>query len=709
MRSILFIFIIFLTLNSSAQDRVLLTISDHSITIDDFMATYHKNRLDTDSLPLEKSLQEYLDLYIKFKLKVVEAESLGLDTLPSFIRELDGYRRQLAKPYLTDKNISEELLLEAYARLKYEVAASHILIQINGNDTVTAYNKIIDIKKQLDSGESDFVTLANKYSEDPSVKDNNGNLGYFSALAMVYQFENAAYNTDIGNISDPVRTRFGYHLVKVNDKRSSRGEVKVAHIMINIDNKNEENKLSSKRKIFEIYDSLVTGSNFSNLANMYSDDKKSAKNGGELDWFGTNKMIKIFEEFSFDLESIGDFSKPFETEFGWHIVKLLDKKTLPAFTEIETSLRKKVERDSRSQKTRNVVINRLKNEWGFKNYPYSLNAFDKIDKNNFTEIIDNLIKVGEQGKIMFEFKNNFHSKYRFVYQKDFAIFLKSFSSRINSSEDFNLVINQLYETFIEQRIIEIEDANLESKYNEFRLLVGEYHDGILLFNLMDDMVWSKAINDTSGLKIFYDSNKNNYMWPRRLSVDIYSSKNEKIYNKVLRKIKKGVSSSDLISCVNKKSDLNLSIDSFLASEGDNIMIDSLLYSLETIPEDYIVPLDAEYKIIYVKEVMEPYYKDLSDIKGLVISDYQSLLEDLWLNELKEKHTITFNNDIFLLAQKNRLDELPLPDVDVRIYPKSYKGNFESAFYNAVKDLGSSKEIYFEWYGNLFTTELKSTE
>lgn len=708
MRISLFYFLLFFIFNLSAQDRILLSISDNSITIDDFMATYHKNRLDTDSLTFEDSLKEYLDLYIKFKLKVVEAESLGLDTIPSFIRELEGYRKQLSKPYLTDKEISEELLIEAYDRLKYEVSASHILIQINNNDTIDAYNKITSLKRQLDNGDSDFISLAKRFSEDPSVKENNGDLGYFSALAMVYQFENAAYTTEIGRVSDPVRTRFGYHLVKVNDKRLSRGEVKVAHIMITSDDKNLNNASNSKNKIFEIYDSLISGSVFPDLAKQYSNDKKSAQNGGELDWFGTNKMMKKFEDISFSLDSIGTFSQPFQTDFGWHIVQLLGKKSLPEFKELESSLKKRIERDSRSQKTRDVLINRLKNEWGFIDYVSELNMFYNIITDDFSKGIDVFKDISGNGKVMFELKNNFDPKYRYIYQKDFADFLKSFSSRLNPKDDFTIVISQLYKTFIEQKIIEVENVHLESKYNDFRLLIGEYHDGILLFNLMDEMVWSKAISDTVGLKQFYEDNKINYMWPNRLDVQIYSAKNNKLYKKLYKKIKKGDVDNDLLSCFNKNSELNLSLDNLLVSEGDNMMIDTLLFSLDSVSEGQFVAQDSEYKILYIKSIIPPSYKLLNEIKGLVISDYQLLLEKGWLEQLRNKHAVVLNKELFFLAQQKRLNELPVIS-DSLIVPNSYTGNFESAFYNAVNELGSSKDIYFEWYGNLYTTELKSLE
>ena len=203
---IVFLLFCFISCVVVAQDRVLLSISDQDISVDDFMATYYKNKLDSDTLKFEDSLQEYLNLYINFKLKVIEAEALGMDTVPSFLSELEGYRKQLSKPYLTDREVSDELLQEAYNRLKYEVSASHILIQTTGQDTLVAYNRIMDIKSKLNDTNSNFDLLAKQYSEDPSAKDNNGDLGYFSALYMVYPFENASFNTSVGQIAGPIRT-----------------------------------------------------------------------------------------------------------------------------------------------------------------------------------------------------------------------------------------------------------------------------------------------------------------------------------------------------------------------------------------------------------------------------------------------------------------------------------------------------------------------
>ena len=558
------------------SQNTLFSVGDFEMDYRDFILNYQKNKLDTDTLEFTQSFNEYLDLYIKFKLKVVEAKSMGLDTFPSFKRELEGYRKQLVKPYLTDTEVTKMLLEEAYARLKEEVSVSHILLQTNTGDDNEVLERAKVIKKRLDNGE-DFIKLAKLFSEDPSVKDNDGNLGYFSALYMVYPFESAAYNTEKGMISDVVKTRFGYHILKVNDRRPSQGEVKVAHILIRDDlNKNIS---SSQEKINEIYDSLNSGASFGELAKKFSDDKKSSVGGGELEWFGTNKMVKSFEDVSFSLKKANEFSKPFQTEFGWHIVKLIDKKSLPPFDEVEQSLKKRIERDSRSKMTREVVINRLKKEWGFHENINSKKLFYKLLKDHLDNKKNLLESFSHRGKIMFVFNNMLDEGQRYIFQKEFSEYLSNFSSRLRdkSSNDVINIVDELYETFKESVLLDLESANLEEKYDDFRLLYNEYRDGILMYQLQKEEVWDLAVKDTTGLENFYNSNKNMYIWPDRVKIRFFDCQDKKILTKTKRKLRKNIIESEIIKEINFESELNLKVSNMTFSQGDDIMIDSLVF------------------------------------------------------------------------------------------------------------------------------------
>ena len=348
---------------------ILMEIGDKKITLEEFEAIYNKN--SDNKKNTKEEVEDYLDLYIKFKLKVVEAEDLGMDTLPAFIQELEGYRKQLAQPYLSDREVTEKLIEEAYERMKYDVKAAHILVKVtleaDPKDTLAAYNKIMKIRKRIVGGE-DFEKVAAEVSEDPSAKNNQGNLGYFSAFQMVYPFETAAYETEVGKISMPVRTSFGYHLVKTIDKRKARGIMKVAHIMVRADKKLGEEEINQKKeKIDEIYAKVTAkDADFTALARQYSEDKESAKRGGELPAFGAGKMVEEFETAAFALENDGDISVPILTDYGWHIIKRLELKNLESYEELYPTLKAKVARDSRANKSKEIVIENIKKENNFK-------------------------------------------------------------------------------------------------------------------------------------------------------------------------------------------------------------------------------------------------------------------------------------------------------------------------------------------------------
>ncbi len=685
-----------------AQENILLTIADEKVSVDDFMSIYNKNRQENNSIDA-KELEEYLELFINFKLKVKEAEALGMDTVASFVKELDGYRKQLAKPYLIDKEVGDALIKEAYNRLNYEVNVSHILITVgldaSPTDTLTAYKKILNIKSKIQGGE-DFITMAKQNSEDPSVNQNGGNLGYFSALYMVYPFENAAYTTPTGELSKIIRTRFGYHLLKVNDKRTSRGELKTAHIMIKFDTSSGKNNpdevLRAKLKIDEIYSKLINdNADFKEMCAQYSDDKNSAKKGGELPWFGSNRMVESFEEAAFNIKNIGDISQPIQTPYGWHIIKLLEKRGLESFEIEKEEIVKKVEKDSRSEAKTTSIINRLKKEYSFNQYLNNLKSFKKnvIINGPNSEALESKYDI-----VLFDLDTKNYS------QNQFLEYIK-----LNSKTKItDIVIEQLYKQWVDAEILAYEDSRLEHKYPDFRLLMQEYRDGILLYELTDEKVWSRAVKDTIGLRDFHNSNKSNYMWPQRVEAKVLNFTDARIANKVRKKLSKKSPNFDLIEIkVNKKSSLTMDVNSGVFAKGDNQFVDGVVWK-NGISE--ILFDKPNYKLVYITNVIEPEAKKLMDAKGLITSDYQDYLENLWLNSLKNKFDVVVNYDVFDLLKNNKLHQINKSEVEVvesvnNIIPV-YKGGFSLAFSNAVKDLGASKSTLFEWNGGLYTTEIK---
>ncbi|MEI7595961.1 MAG: peptidylprolyl isomerase [Bacteroidota bacterium] len=636
---------------SQSNDPILMTIGGDKITKSEFESVYKKNNVKTDAID-KKSLEEYLDLYVNFKLKVKEADELGLDTVSSFVSELKGYRKQLAQPYLTDKEVTNKILEEAYERSKWDVRASHILIKVEEDalpkDTLIAYNKIIAIRDRALKGE-DFGKLAVEFSDDPSakgmaasngrpaMKGNSGDLGYFTVFQMVYPFERAAFTTEPGKVSMPVRTKFGYHILKIVDKRPARGQITVAHIMIRTkDEMTSDEKNKAKDKIFEIYEKANNNEDFADLAMRFSDDKGSGAKGGVLPAFGTGRMVPEFEEAAFALQKNGDISKPFQTMYGWHIIKRIEKKDIPTFDESKNDLKLKISRDSRAQLPKEAVIEKLKKEYKFK--------LTKKSKDDFYSVVDSTIfkgtwaasKADKLSKTVFKIADVTYS------QKDFANYIESRQTN-RPAISIEVLVNQMFDKFVEEKVLDYEDTQLERKYADFKSLMKEYRDGILLFELTDQKVWSKAVKDSTGLMNFYTANKDNYMWGKRIDATIYTCANETIAKTVREKLQKqGIAQTDLLEEINKDSQLNLKIESTIYSKDDNKIIDGIDWKVGTTEN---IHSDNSVVFVVVKEILNPQPKTLAEAKGIITADYQNYLEKQWINSLKSKYKVEINKDV----------------------------------------------------------------
>lgn len=623
---------------SNKKDPVILEIGGVKVYLSEFKYIYNKNNSKLDDAYSESSIKEYLELFINFKLKVMEAEKLGLDTLTSFVNELNGYKKQLAKPYLTDQSTTDKFIKEAYERMKTEIHASHILLKLKPDaspkDSLKVFNEIIALKKRALNGE-DFGELAAKYSEDPSAKTNSGDLGFFTSMRMVYKFESAAYNTKIGDISQPVRTRFGYHIIKVHEVRKASGKVKVAHIMVEAaDDINDQDSIQAHSKIKMIYDKVASGENWEQICSQYSDHASTKNKGGEMAPFAVGQFrFKEFEDQSFALNNVGDISKPFKTAVGWHVVKLLDKEGIPSFDKVKDKIKNRVTRDSRAEINKKVLINRLKKEDHFKEYKKSLKLVYKQVNDKLAEGKWEYDYTKKMDKSLFTIE---HQKYT---TKDFLEFVKNNQKKRDSDPMY--IMQKMYDSYQERKLLEYEQKHLHEKYEDYRMLIKEYRDGILLFQLMDENVWSKAVSDTTGLKEFHKLHEHNYVWHKRMTATIYDAINHVVVDSVKAMLVRNISDLEIERSLNRKNPLNIQIKTDTWEIGENAILDKISWKVGA----YEVEDHDRVIYIVVDKVEKARDKTFLEAKGRIISDYQNYLEKQWIEELKNNYPIVKHQDV----------------------------------------------------------------
>lgn len=479
----IFFFAFSVAMFSQKNTDVLFEVDGTSVLVSEFKKVYEKN-IELVADKRQKELKNYLNLYINYKLKLKQAYHLKLDTTKSYKREVETYKSQLIAPYLQDTSFLAKQVKEAYFRTKHQIRARHILVKMKANaspqDTLKAYQKIIKARNEIISGKP-FARVASVISDDRSAKTNGGDLGYFTAFKMVYPFENAVYHTKAGEISMPFRTRFGYHIVKVIDIKASKGELEVAHILI------ADTTVKGKYKIDSIYNRLQKGDHFNVLVKLYSNDKGSAKKGGRLSKFGIGMMVKPFEEAAFSIAKKGELSKPFKTRYGWHLIKLLEKHPVKSFSELKEQLAYKIKNSDRARLSDLAVLNRLKSEYKIViNKPYKA-AFSTLKKGGVSrDSLQHVLLTIENKKIM---------------QVQFFDYIES---RKNQS------IQLLFNDFVDQEVMTYFKENLIHTEPVYAATLKEYEEGLLLFELMQQKIWNKSINDSLGLKTFFAKNKSRY-------------------------------------------------------------------------------------------------------------------------------------------------------------------------------------------------------
>jgi peptidyl-prolyl cis-trans isomerase SurA len=498
------------------------------------------------------------------------------------------------------------------------------------------FKKAMAIKTKIGKNLS-FEKAAEMFSEDEFSANNGGDLGYFTGLMWSYPFETGAFNTKVGQISNPVRTNYGYHIIKVEDSRPARGEVRVAHILIRADKNNPNSINDAKNKIEEVYSMLKAGTSFSDLAYNYSEDANSKGVGGELPLFGINKMVPEFEEVAFSLK-VNEFSEPFLTDIGFHIVKLLDKKEIPSLEKSRDDILKKIQRNVRYTLMNERFAAKLQKEYGFVENKKTLADIKKIAKGEDKKLnIEDLKKIGKLE--LFKLAG-----------KAYLIedLIETNEARLNRLGEIDLCefVTNYYNPFVIQKTLDFEDSRLEAKYPEFDALMKEYTEGILLFNLMDQKVWSKSVEDTTGLRAFYNANKQNYLWDERAETFHFSVKDEKTAKKVLKDANAIVSGKKTLESIkekyNKKSPDVVYVEKKLYTKGENKEVDALNFAPGV---GQMTQKDGRYIFTAVTNIKPKEPKALSETKGLVISEYQSFLDNQWIKELRNKYKVEINKDV----------------------------------------------------------------
>lgn len=627
---------------SQESDPTIMTINGKEIKKSEFEYIYNKNKQQQLE---QKRLDEYLEMFKDYKLKVMEAEANGIDTTQAFISELQGYRNQLAQPYLVDQEADEKLAQEAYARLQENVEVAHILFSVEeGNPNKTqakAYEKAMAVKKRIDAG-ADFTEMAKKYSEDPSVARNNGYLGYIKGFMTVYPFEQVAYTTPVGEVSEPVLSRFGYHLIKVMSRRTDPGEVLTAHIMVMLPTSITPDEAKAKEaKIQEAYQKLLNGAAFEDMVQEYTEDPGTRDTDGKMRWISTGRIVKEYEDVAFSLNE-GEISAPFKTPFGWHIVKVLEKRGLKPYAEMQKDIMRRIAREDRAGNGKESLIAKLKIDYNYKFNGDKMSQLKELAKS--TQLKDNFQSaISQDNETLFTLNG---IKYTV---SNFAEYYAN--SKKTEDTDIEKSITKSVDDYINYTIIAYENSILEDKYPDFRNLYNEYRDGMLLFEISNREVWDKAAKDEKGLKKYFKKNRRQYSWnePHFKGI-VVQCKNDSVASEakaMLKNLEYEESATTLNKELNRGSERVIKVKRGLFSYGDNAIVDSYFFGAKP----YI---DETFPVSFAKgRLLKKGPENYTDVKGQVTSDYQQQLEKDWIKYLNKKYKVDINYNVVSTIEEKK--------------------------------------------------------
>jgi peptidyl-prolyl cis-trans isomerase SurA len=629
----------------STYAQTLFTFGDNPVTSEEFLRVYRKNNASKADYS-EAALREYIDLYSLFRMKVKEAELQHMDTSASVSAEITNYRKQLARGYLTDELMVNRLIQEAYERTKEELHVAHILFAAGpGIDTAVLRKRMDSVYTQISSGKADFAAVAKAMSDDRGSKANGGDIGYFTGLQTVYAFETVAYNTPAGKVSAPFKTSFGYHLLKVLDRRQARGTAKLAQILISVPKSaGDSGMLAAQKKADMILKEIKKGTSFTDLVERYSDDKFSKDKGGELPIYGAGNTVPALDEAIFALKKPGDVTPPLKTEFGIHIIKLIERYPPKPFDSVKKELKAKVENDSRAQQARESYFAKVREANGFKTNP-----------GNFEVIKSQLGSIADTGKdagvftranfpkggknVLFTLAGNNYT------QDDFITYAVGVTrGKIAPGDQKPVVFQELYNMYEVQVVTDFQEKKLVETNPDFKSLMQEYRDGIMLFELMDRNVWGKAAKDTVGLKMFHETQKDKYVWQPGFKGAVYTFRDEAAMKQGLKLLaKKDMGNEELTKTMNTAASpdaVSIQTGRFEFAKYPDIPAGKLVAGKISEP----IEKNGAYLVVKSDEVYsQPVVKTFAEARGYVVSTYQDKLEKDWNAQLRSKYPVKVND------------------------------------------------------------------
>ncbi len=632
-------------LHAVSQAQTIFTYGNHKVEKEEFERMYKAKNASSPQFYTLKNIEEYIDLYAIFKMKVQDGYDQKINTTTNFVNDYNQFKAATAKSFLIDESIADNLLKEAYERSKYELEIAHIQISVRGNDTMEAYNKAMEIYNNLNAGAYTFEDAAKKYSEDGGSKMNGGNVGYISALDVLYPIESAAYNTEVGKYSKPVRSTYGYHIVKVLNKRPSKGSVQVAQILVQGNRKDPAAASVAKSKAETYYQRLKQGEDFTKLVKEYSEDKFSINNNGILAPFTAGKMDINFENAAFNLKNPGDISEPIQTDYGYHIIKLIKKMPNPSLAEAKEDLMARLKKDGRVELAEKAKYNQELVRLHYKENPENLTELIKaIEKDTVGKKPLAIETYKSFNKTLFSFNKKDYTQYDFV-----AFIIDATGGNVYGRRE--KTVKDLYSMYHDKMIEDAQVADLEANNKEFRSILKEYKESSLMFAMMEKEVWSKALNDNASLHQYYEQNKDNYKFKAGFAGNIFESGSKTTLEKFKTNIANGMTWENALDEVNKE---NAGKAKMQAGKYEYAQMPAKVSGLEVNTPSQVFEADnGNFFVIIPTELFgDNTQMSFEDARGQLVTNYQDYLDKSWVQKLKAKYPLKiFQKEVKKLAKK----------------------------------------------------------